>query len=568
MEFSIGLWKRQAHTPPDRTNRRRSILRSQDGRPNKMFWVFISLGMIVICSLQATSAKNAPASAAEHYRLAGMHFQKREFDQAIMECQEATRLRPNFVEAYNLEGRALIVEERWEEAEATFKVALGHNPRYLEARSGLSFSYYHQQNNEMAEKAALAALALDPRDLLSNFVLGLISYSRRDLQAAVAYLGRAGGLPEGSSEAQFALARIYLYQHERQRGLEYVHRVSELRNLSAADQFELGRLYDEYGLYAEEAPIFSRLCNQFPTSFEAKYNLALATFHMDKVSDARNILQQMIAENPRAETYDLLAACDEALGDPAAAEQSYVKAIELDPLNEDYYLRGAELAMDRLAYDLGINILRVGLQRLPHSYRIWLLLGRIYDPYGKVSEAESSYREAVSLNPKYNVSWALLALFLARRERSAEALKAIQAGLTEIPKDFLLPYVHALMLSQTPEGNNPAMSKEIYALLKSSVAANPNFVESRYLLGQFYFNNGDFLISRRELEKAHELNPHHYATNLLLIRVYKKTNDLGKISKVNQLMEEGRTNQSLSRYASRLRDANQESILFWEIDQP
>lgn len=519
-------------------------------------------------SLQVVSAENTQAGAAEHYRRAATHFQRQEFDQALNECQEATRIRRSFIEAYDLEGRVLIVEERWEEAESAFKTALEYNPRYLEAHSGLSLSYYRQQKNDMAAKEALAALALEPRDPLANFVLGLVYYSRRNLQAAVAHLGRAGRLTEGSSEGLFTMARIYLYEHERQKGLEYVQKAAVQRNLSAADQFELGRLYDEYGIYGEEATIFSRLCKQFPTSFEAKYNLALATFHLEKVSEARSMLQQSIAENPQAVAYDLLAACDEALHDPTAATESYVRAIELDPLNEDYYLRVAQLAMDYTAYDRGINDLRVGEQRLPRSYRIRLLLGRIYEAQGQISEAESSYREAISLNPKYNLSWALLALFLARRNRPAEAMETIQAGVAEIPKDFLVPYVHALILSQAPNGNNPVIAKEVFALLKYSIGANPNFVESRYLLGRFYFDKGDFLVSRRELEKAQELNPHHYATNLLLIRVYKKLSDPTKLAKATKLLEEGSTNQRYSRYASMRRDADQESILFWETDQP
>ena len=226
-----------------------------------------------------------------------------------------------------------------------------------------------------------------------------------------------------------------------------MRKAAELKSRSPADRFELGSLYDELGDYQDAVTVFGRLCREFPGSFEANYNLALATFHLERFSEAQDILRRTIDENPRAEEYDLMTACNEESDDPVSAAKSYAKAIELDPTNEAYYLRSAQLALNRMAYDFGI------------------------------------------------------------------------------------------------------------------------FVESRYLLGRYYFDAGDLPTSGRELEKARALNPYHYATNLLLVRLYKKTGDPVKMAETKKLLEGARTNQAYSRYASRVRDASHESILFWESGQ-
>ena len=154
----------------------------------------------------------------------------------------------------------MIAVGQWKSAAAAFKMAVLFNPKYVQAHSRLSFSYYHEPNSEAAKKEALIALALDPRDMLSNLVLGVISYSRRDPRSSVVYFGHATPLAERNPEALFDLAHISSYNHEREKAIEYVRKAAELKSLSPADRFELGSLYDELGNYQDEVTVFGHLC--------------------------------------------------------------------------------------------------------------------------------------------------------------------------------------------------------------------------------------------------------------------------------------------------------------------
>ena len=530
-----------------------------------LLWVFLCLCTVTaaLSGSLAASSEHREKKALEHYQRAVQLFQRQEFWRAAEECQQATRIRRSFTEAYDLWGVALLSLGYLEGAEGRFKEALKQDPESPQSRGHLSFTYYRQNKHELAAREAQAVLAVNPNDPLTNLVAGLVAYFKRDTQEALRNLRRAGPLADRNPEALFALARMYLFRHERATGLKFVHKISALLDLSKADQFELGRLYDDYGLHEEAAKIFSELIQQFPTSYEAKYNLALTYFHQEKVQQASELLQQLVIRHPRPEAYDLLAACYEELNEIGNASGAYEKAIELDPSNEDYYLRWGHLAMNLMAYEVGIKNLLVAMQILPNSYRIRLLLGRFYESHGKMSEAEISFREAISLDPHYTLSWALLAMFFHHRAQDPEALQTTQAAISENPNDYLLPYVHALILVRSPE-KGERLTEEVEALLKRSIAVNPNFIHSRYLLGRSYLDRGEIQASRRELERAQELNPSHYPTNRLLFRVYRKLGETTKVAEVMQHFKQGKKRKP--RFSSRRKVSLDESILFPVIE--
>src|SRR5260370_13986876 len=162
----------------------------------------------------------------------------------------------------------------------------------------------------------------------------------------------------------------------------------------------------------------------------------MALFLGEKLEQASDLLQGLVAEDSRPEAYDLLAACYEALGKNADAARAYEKAIELDPANEDYYLRWGQLALNLMAYETGIKNLLVATQRLPQSYRIRLHLGRLYQAYGNAGEAEKCFREAIATKRNYPMSWALLAMFFQSTGQVAEALRIIRAAVSISPNDY------------------------------------------------------------------------------------------------------------------------------------
>ena len=520
---------------------------------------------IVFSGSLVASSKESQQMALEYYQRAVKLFETQDFWRAAEECQEATRIRRSFTEAYDLWGAALLRLGYLEGAEARFKEALKHNPKHLQSRGHLSFTYYRQKKHELAAREARAVLVVNPNDPLANLVAGLAAYIERDTQEAIRNLRRAEPLVDRNPEALFALARMYLYRHERAIGQKFVRKLAALPNRSKTDHFELGRLYDEYGLHQEAAEIFNELIQQFPRSYEAKYNLSLAYFHQEKIQEASELLQQLVVRHSRPEAHDLLAACYEELNETGKASRAYEKAIELDPTNEDYYLRWGQLAMNLMAYEVGIKNLLVAMQRLPNSYRIRLLLGRFYESHGESSEAEKSFREAISLDSHYALSWALLAMFFHHRGKDPKALQTIQAAISENPKAYLLPYVNALILTRSPE-KGERLTEKIEALLKRSITMNPNFIQSRYLLGRMYLDKGEVQASGRELEKAQELNPSHYGTNRLLFRVYRELGETQRVTEVMQHLKQGKKRKT--RFSSRRKPPLDESILFPEIENP
>ncbi|MBV9301286.1 MAG: hypothetical protein JOY62_12690 [Acidobacteriaceae bacterium] len=137
-----------------------------------------------------------------------------------------------------------------------------------------------------------------------------------------------------------------------------------------------GALLAENDLLREAAAIFARCAEEYPSSFEAKYNLALAQIELADFGNATKTLDSISpVATPHTAAVDYLRAkVEAATGNPGQALKDFEKANRADPANENYALDLALLEIRSYAYVPAIAVLRPTLAAHPGSEELNLEL--------------------------------------------------------------------------------------------------------------------------------------------------------------------------------------------------
>jgi len=99
------------------------------------------------------------------YNLAGALLQKGQFDQAIVNYEEALRLRPGLVDAHNGLGNALAQKGRVDEAIAQFQEVLESMPRNPSIHVNLANAFLQKGREDEAMAEFQSALEIEPVDM-------------------------------------------------------------------------------------------------------------------------------------------------------------------------------------------------------------------------------------------------------------------------------------------------------------------------------------------------------------------------------------------------------------------
>ena len=106
-----------------------------------LFWfigVLLVMGFVLVVlnscgSSPGANQRNTAAQAEAHYNQGNAHYEKMDYDKAIMEYTEAIRLRPDYAEAYNGLGLAHKEKGDYDKAITDYTEAIRIRPDYAEA---------------------------------------------------------------------------------------------------------------------------------------------------------------------------------------------------------------------------------------------------------------------------------------------------------------------------------------------------------------------------------------------------------------------------------------------------
>jgi tetratricopeptide (TPR) repeat protein len=181
-----------------------------------------------------------------------------------------------------------------------------------------------------------------------------------------------------------------------------------------------------------------------------------------------------------------------------AAEQEFIRAIELGPNSAETHYWYSYPATVSGHYDLGIREMKRALELDPLNETINADLGWAYYCAGKTEEALSSYRRALELQPDFPMVWGYLGLAYERQGKYAEAIAELDRARERENVPTTLGYLGYVLA----RSGNFARARRVIEELKDQ--SQQKFV-SPYYIAMVYAALGDSDQAFAYLEKAYDV---------------------------------------------------------------
>ncbi len=420
------------------------------------FRVVRRLAFTVVLLLGLNSA--AAQSGDETVRSITDALRSQQYDQAYQTAHAGLQKSPHDPKILTLEGLALSGLGKKEGALADYDAALKIAPNYVPALEAAAELEYNA-GSERAVPLLNRLLALRPNDPTTHAMLAAIAYRRKDCASAVKHFQASGA---ALSSQPVALE-------------EYGDCLVRLKRVE------------------EAIPIFQQLMAASPEAPRARYNLAAVQLAANKNRDAIESLQPLLdAENPDPDVLDLAAEAYENIGDTPHALQYLRQAIVLAPDNPRFYVDFATLSLNHSSYQVGIDMINVGLSRIPDSAALHAARGVLYVQYGQYEKGEADFEAAEKLNPNQAFGSEASGLASFQEKDLDTALDSVRAKLKEHPNDAFLEYLLAQILARQGPAVGSAEFNQAVAAATRAIVLNPNLLEGRDVLASLYLKSGQF----------------------------------------------------------------------------
>ncbi len=494
-----------------------------------------------------------PVSAAQEasdYARAVVLVQRGQWDSGIAGLNQILAADPGNLKARNLLGIALTGKGDLAGANREFRQILKTTPAFYPALKNLAVNELTLKDVKAAERHFSAASKLAPDDPVIHAYLGEIAYSRQDYKNAAIHLARAGPVLQQTNPAAH-LARSYLETGREQDALDILHKLDKA-SLGARGQFSIGLALAQHELYGEAVPFFELVRQVFPDSYDAGFDLANCYVEAKQYPQAIETLLALKERGHKtAELDNLLGEAYEGNQQVNEAINSLREATQIAPEDEDNYIDLATLCIDHDSYDLGLEILNVGLHYRPQSDRLVFQRGILHAMQSQFELADQDFELASKLAPEKNLSYIGLSVSYMHTGNLPEAVATLRQRVKAKPDDSLLQFLLGETLIRSGASPGAPDFTEAKVAFEHSIKLNPKFAPSFVQLGKLNLREGHVDEAVAMLEKARSLDPTDKAAYSQLAIAYRRQGKAamatGMLSELAKLNDEERAKNSHGR---------------------
>lgn len=518
-------------------------MESEESRwPSRDAWkgVISSIASVAACllalSLFSPSLLAQTGSNPAPYREAARFIQQGKPDSAIAILREILSRTPLDIRAHNLMGIALAASQKREEANVHFEEAYRINPEFHAALKNLALNELELQRVDQGQAHLEKYLSLAPKDPVANMALAEIyAHQGKYAKAVDHYIGSQGMfLRTPRTILNFARCCFESKQGSRAVGaLELIGPKADPR-----EQFQAGIMLAQLRKYDAAARQFKLAMNGYPDPYEAGYNLTLAYYRAQDYPAAIQTAEDLIANgNRKAELYNLLANAYERSDRTVDAYNALRTATEIAPKDENNYLDLVMLGVDHRNYDLAYDIIEIGLQNIPNSFRLRLQRGAVLAFQGQLSRALEDFEKAVKLDPSKDIPFFGMVMALMQTDQTDRAKEILRERLATHPDNYILLYAYGEMQDRIGAAPGTPEEEEAVKALKRSIELEPDMSTSRIALGRMLLRRGEVDEAIVHLEKALELNPLNLSPAYQLATAYRRKGNREKAKEYQAIFE-------------------------------
>jgi putative PEP-CTERM system TPR-repeat lipoprotein len=452
-----------------------------------------------------------------------------------------------------IRGRALMAQDKLDEAEKTLNEALALDPKSVAALVGTSAVALSRQQLPVAQELAAHAHGIqptDPRPLIQAgdvaFVRGAFDESenwfnkavalrRADWPEMVARLGRArariaAGRPaaavadldaiikispsNGNANYLRGLAAYHLGDHATAKERVDIaikampdHRPTML--LAGAANFALGH-------HEQSIRHLQRLVSELPDHMDARKLLAMAQMRVNQPKQAMGTLEGA-SNKEDAELLGLIGAAAARAGDMTRASQYFQRALERRP---DDPLARARLGIARIALgeaEQAIEDLELAIKQKPDLREANIAVFITHLRQRQFAEAMNAAQRAQETWPDRAIGFSLAGLAHLAQQQESEAAAAFEQGLARQPEDGYSATQLAMIVARK---GDPARARE---LLTKVLKRFPKDYGTLMRLAVFAAQSGASDEARDRLKQAADAEPNALLPKVYLARFYMQS---------------------------------------------
>ena len=467
------------------------------------------------------AAQTATACGASPYECAVAEVQRQEFAAAIRTLERLVAETPRDLRVLNLLGIALTGAGKPELANARFREALAIDPRFAPALRNLAVNEFTLGHHEEAQRHFEAILKETPDDEIAHIHLGEIQFERRDYRRALAHYERSRARITGHPGWTLHYATALLDQDRRAEAIALLDR---LPSGEPAIWFDAGVVLGKYGAHADAARFFGTARDKgYKDPYAAGYNQTLMLIEAGENAAAIPVAEALFAQGfKRGELYNLVSRAYAKSDRVKDAYDALREATRLEPAVAEHYIDMAMLCLEHENYDLGLEIVDIGLKHRPDSSMLSLQRGVVLAMKGSVEQAERDFSKASLAAPDDPAPYVALAMVWMQRGQTPKAVDVLRTRAKAMAGQPIILYALGIALLRSGADPDSAEGSEAMEAFRTAVRLRPAFAPAQAELGKLLLKRGDVTDAVAHLERAVALEPDNPAPAYVLAQAYRR----------------------------------------------
>jgi tetratricopeptide (TPR) repeat protein len=286
-----------------------------------------------------------------------------------------------------------------------------------------------------------------------------------------------------------------------------------------------------------------------------------------RYGEAVTTLKPLLDKRPNhGNCLDVLAQAYEGMLDTPNAVAYLRQAIASNPEVPQYYLDFADICLTHAAYQVGIDMLNVGLKRMRNAAALYLARGILYVQQADFERSRQDFEKAEQFDPSLRYGRGMQGLADLQANDLSRAEHDVRSRLKESCKDAFLWYLLAETLTRDGAPTGSPRFEEALRSAERAVELRPDFAVARNLLGRLYLDEGRTDDAIRQSRLAYEQDPGGQTAQTALyhlITALRKRGDREEIpslaKKLAELREESRAKETAERRYALIESSRPES---------
>jgi protein O-GlcNAc transferase len=348
--------------------------------------------------------------------------------------ERVTSAFPDFEEALNLLGIALIQQGRHEDAVKAFTSALERSPRLPATYNNLGNALLQTARYEEAAPLFQKAIALEPGSFQGHNNLGRAYKALRRYDASVECYREALRLAPDNHEVHNNLGTLLADIGRHEEAIDCYRAALAINPRHPLAHNNLGVALDILGRHIEAVESFRTALGLSPEYVEAYTNLGIAYQQLKRFDEAIICYEKAIALKPDdAGAHNSLGLALQDLGRLDEAITCHRRALSISPDFADAHTQLGVAYQQKNLLEEAIECHRRALAIRPDHAEAQVYLGIAYQKQMRLDEAIACYERAISSKPDHAEAHANLGALYLVLEQLDRAIASCQKAISLKP---------------------------------------------------------------------------------------------------------------------------------------